>query len=137
MFFLVEAAAMFERRPVFYSIVIPQPLLEYLHGCDVELHAFMVRVLPEFWRFQLLCLTPPYESAHAGGMLASLAPVFQVTCCVSAPGLTPNGELASLLAFDLHEVLLTALMVELRDRRVVPNLQMLRLLQVTQEVNLF
>lgn len=128
---------MFERRPVFYSIVVPQSLLEYLHGCDVELYSFVVRVLPEFWRFQLLCLTPPFEHAYFGGSLVSLAPVFQVTCCVLAPELVPGGELASLLAFDLREVLLTALIVELRDRRAVPNLRLLHLLQVSQEPNLF
>ncbi|AFD22126.1 E4 orf2 [Simian adenovirus A1327] len=128
---------MYERRPVFFSVCLPQPLVDHLHACSVEVYELMLRVLPEFWRQMLLYLTPPFESASAGATLLSLSPSFQVLCCVMAPELTPNSELASATAFDLFEVLRLALMYEIREHGHVPNPELLNLLQVSQEVNFF
>lgn len=84
----------------------------------------------------LHCLTPPFNSCYSGALLVSLSPSLRVICCVAASDLPPNGELTALACADLWNYLQLTLRMEVRDRGVIPDPDMLNLLQVSQETDI-
>ncbi|ALE30453.1 ORF2 [Simian adenovirus 19] len=127
---------MYQRQPVFVCVTVPAALRQYLHDLDIEVLDFLKRQLSDFWLHLLHCLTPPFQFCYNGAVLLSLAPSIQLLCCVATPEMTPDGELTALVCADLLNFLQLTLRVEIRDRGVHPDPDMLNLLQVSQELDI-
>nr|WNA17612.1 E4-2 [Simian adenovirus GZ3-12] len=124
---------MFERRPVWFSVTVPQTLLCYLHELNFDLQSFLKHELQSFFRWFCDYCTGPTAFAHVGAHVVSICPTFRVIVAVGTPELESGDELAANCCSDLLEHLQCMLRMKLRDAGIEPNLAVLNLLQVSQE----
>ena len=124
---------MYLSRPIFFNVIVPEQLLHYLHELNIEVLDFLKQQLNDFWLDILHCVTPLHQWCYSGAVLLSLAPSMQLLCCVATPDLFPSGELTALVGTDLFNFLQMTLRMEIRDRGLQPDLDLLNLLQVSQE----
>ncbi|WGH00143.1 E4 ORF2 [Human mastadenovirus G] len=124
---------MYLSRPIFFNVTVPAQLLQYLHGLNIEVLDYLKQQLNDFWLHILHCVTPLHQFCYSGAVLLSLAPSIQLLCCIASPDLLPNAELTDLVGTDLFNFLQMAFRMEIRDRGQQPDLDLLNLLQVSQE----
>ena len=135
-FFLLQDT-MFLLRPIFISVVVPQPLMFYLNNMDISVVDFLKTNMSEFLLHILHCVTPVFQAAYCGFTLTSLAPTLEMICCVASPELLPDSELTELICNDLDDFVQLMLRTEIRDRGFEPDVDLLNELQVTREPDLF
>ncbi|APG53822.1 E4 ORF2 [simian adenovirus 55] len=124
---------MFERRPVWFSVTVPQQLLRYLHDLNVDVLGFLREEADCF--FHSLCdyCTGPCAFAYIGGHLVSICPTLRVVFCIATPELEANDVMTAEACSDFSSHLQCMLRHRLRHAGIDPNLQLLNMLQVSQE----
>ena len=135
--FVLLQDTMYLLRPVFISVVVPEPLMFYLNNMDISVVDFLKTNMSEFLLHILHCVTPVLQAAYCGFTLTSLAPTLEMICCVASPELLPDSELTELICNDLDDFVQLMLRMEIRDRGFEPNVNLLNELQVTREPDLF
>lgn len=124
---------MFERRPVWFSVTVPQQLLRYLHELNVDVLGFLRTEAACF--FHSLCdyCTPPCAYAYFGGYVISICPTVRIIFTACTPELEADDVMTAEACSDLSSHLQCMLRHNLREHGIDPDINLLNTLQVSQE----